>query len=252
MAKRKEALKKAQARTKNPFEKAVLRPYMHAAEGDPGDKDPRYEPAPPIWYGPEGQSIRRSTAGGLMREVERMFPRSPNYKLKINDPSQYMWGEEPRAFSSSAGIVNIPDIGDKGEGFFREPRYLHQVLAHEVAHNVDWMENPEEVKKSAHSKEFFRPKEKHASKSALLEPIYDPGDDVGLGGAQEYPARYESLGPYKQKYFIGLNPQDLSIATKQVPAELLARKLLEQRKGFASGLMRAGTSPSSQRVASLL
>ncbi len=242
-----------QAKDKKAALKNAYKNILSKAGPDDGAKVtwPEMAEGAPQWYGNEGASLRHSTAAGLMREAESKLKHTPNYKLQFNvkDPTG---NPSPVAFSSSAGLVNLPtgdNYKDIGEGYFSKPQYLASVIAHEVAHNSDRLRNSPTV---PHNIETFRPLEKAASKAAGLEPQYNPGTDVGIGGANEYADRYKSLGQYDPHYYIGQNPQDLTRSPKLTKKEALGLALAAQRANFASGQARGGTLPGSPRAASLL
>ena len=213
---------------------------------------PELEEGPEQWYNPATASMRRATASGLMREAEKMVPGgAPNYKLKFDQPDygkpMLEDGTYPKAdfaYSSSAGLVNMPsDI----EGYMSKPQYLSAVLAHEVAHNKDWVQNKPAI---GHNKETYRPLEKAASRAAMLEPRYNPGDDVGPGGMNEYADEYKSLGPFKPKYWISSDVQDQTRGIRPIDVASLLSEVVAQRKNFqaAGGKTHRGVSNRPARA----
>lgn len=183
----------------------------------------------------EARDIRRATTAGLMREAERNTPGAPlDYKLVFDHPRQNDFGGGPRAFSSSEGLVNMPD---DPRGYMSNPQYLAAILAHEVAHNADWRRNKPKV---GHNKETFRPLERAASRSAALEPFYNEGDDVGLGGVNEYPDEYRGLGKYTPQYFMSANEMDPTQQVFPVDAKRLAYEIINRRNITRGGPIRGG------------
>lgn len=187
-----------------------------------------------LWYDDDQEGLRRATAAGLMHNAEDAVPNGvKNYQLKFDmpDPSR---GEPvaTRAFSSSAGLVNMPSTL---AGYMSKPQYLATVLAHEVAHNNDWRKNHPAL---AHSIETFRPLEKMTNAAAMIEPQYDPGTDVT--GKNEYADRYASLGPWKDQYFLSANQMDPTRQIFPVSTDKLAREIINRRNITRSGPTNSG------------
>lgn len=192
---------------------------------------PEMEDGIPQWYGPTGSSLRASTAAGYMREAESQFPATPKYGLRFNMIDNKTGKPAERAFSSSAGLINLPDIDNEGGGYFSKPQYLENVIDHEVAHNVDYTKNRPKV---PHSKETFRPLEQAAMRASQLGPEYNPGDAVGIDQINEYPDRYKKLSDYVMKYYVGQRPDDLTRSVQAVEPKYTAKAVARQRKNFSS------------------
>lgn len=194
---------------------------------------PEMAPGSDEWYDPKNTALRKSSAAGYQRDAESQFPRTPNYQTTFDNPLGPDGKPFDRAYSSSenGGVVNIPNPNNL-EGYFSKPQYLASVIAHEVAHNVDRVQNAPLI---AHSKATFRPLEAQSYKSVNLQPQYNPGNDIGAGGINEYPDAYKSLGDYLQHYFVGTNPQNLTKAVKRTDPSQLVRALAAQKANFSAG-----------------
>lgn len=196
---------------------------------------PEMEAGADQWYDPRNTALRKSSAAGYMREAEQQFPRTPNYGLTFDNPLGADGKPFDRAFSAGngqIGRVNVPNPNSL-EGYFSKPQYLASVLSHEVAHNVDSMKNsPVAV---PHSKETFRPLEEQAYKSVNIQPQYNPGNDVGKGGVNEYPDAYKKIGDYIQHYFVGANPQNLTKSPVRTDPKNLTKALAAQKANFSAG-----------------
>lgn len=196
---------------------------------------PGMEPGAPLWYDEDQQNLRSATAAGMMHQAEDAVPNGvKNYNLEVGPGDKYPGPMAGRAFSSSEGKVFVPG---ELEGYFSKPQYLATVLAHEVAHNNDWRRNHPTI---GHSIETFRPLEKQTNASAQIEPQYDPGTDVGLGGANEYADRYASLGPYNPQYFLSANQMDPTKQIFPVDAKALAKEIINRRNIARSGPTNSG------------
>lgn len=224
----------AKSRKKRDVLKDAYKWILARGTGEDKTEWPAMEEGVPQWYGPKGSGLRLSTAAGYMREAEGQLPRTPNYKLKRNSPQPDFGPGGPRAFSSSAGFIEIPDEKDEGGGYYSKPQYLEQVIDHEVAHNAD-MVDPRNLPKKGqgHSIDRFRPLEKAAYRASELEPQYNPGTDIGSGGLNEYPDKYAKLADYVMKYYVGTNPQDLTRSVKPVSPKHVALELSRQKRNFS-------------------
>lgn len=224
---------------KKPDKKAILKEaYAKLLRSPASDQSkvtwPDMKEGAPLWYDPEQSNLRKATASGYMHEAENAVPNGvKNYQLKfdVKDPAGKL---SDRAFSSSEGFVNMPTAI---EGYMSKPQYLATILAHEVAHNNDFKRNRPDI---AHSIETFRPLEKASNRAAYIEPEYDPGTDVGLGGVNEYADRYKSLGDFPEHYYLSANQMDPTKQVFPVSAKGLAKEILNRRSIARSGPLSSG------------
>lgn len=192
------------------------------------------------WYDPKLEHLRRASASGYMREAEQSLGDTPNFKLLFDQLDSKTGKVGERAWSSSAGEVNMPtDLG----GYMSKPQYLATVLAHEVAHNKDWVKNRPAI---GHNKETFRPYERDAARAAQIEPQYDPGDDVT--GVNEYPDRYMPIGKWNDRYYMSNRVDDPTRSIFPVTTKDLERALVQRRKNVTSASNKSGLLPGVGRA----